>query len=114
MKSLIVQLQPDLAPGLDVAEAKSAIEAISRSALVVSYVFSEGIDNGPYLNFTFSTFNLKELWLLLSQAIYTRSSLGKSLKKSSIAVCEGSRSWDNYLLLHHYDSSITIDNPNKL
>lgn len=114
MKSLTVQLQPDLAPELDIALAKSAIESISNLDLVENYAFSEGNDNGPYLNFTFSTFNLKEIWLQLSQVLYTDSSFGKSMKNSSMAMCEGSRGWDNYLLLHHYDPSVSTDDPNEL
>ena len=35
--------------------------------------------------------------------------LGPQLARASIATCQGSRGWDNYLLLHHYDRTFKLD-----
>ncbi|HEX6590557.1 MAG TPA: hypothetical protein VF050_00990 [Moraxellaceae bacterium] len=114
MKSLTVQLQPDLAPGLDIPLTRSAIEAVAKTDIVVSHSFSAGEDGGPYLNFTFCTFNPRALWLQLSQSLYPDNAWGENLKNSTIVACEGSRGWDNYLLLHHFDRSVALDDPGDL
>jgi hypothetical protein len=35
--------------------------------------------------------------------------LGPKLRRSSIVTCQGSRGWDNFRLLHHFDSRQPLD-----
>jgi hypothetical protein len=32
-----------------------------------------------------------------------------ALANIAIVVCQGERGWDDYLLLHHFDSSVPLD-----
>ena len=35
--------------------------------------------------------------------------LGPSLRRSYIVSCEGTRGWDNYLLLYHFNQKLKLD-----
>jgi len=35
--------------------------------------------------------------------------LGPSLRRSCIVTCEGTRGWDNYLLLYHFNQKLKLD-----
>ena len=65
----------------------------------------EGYDSGNFINLNIKTNNIKSLWLKLEP--YLQEQI--QLKESSIVTCEGSKSWDNYLLLHHFDSLEKLD-----
>jgi hypothetical protein len=40
---------------------------------------------------------------------YRSSEFGGALAESSMAMCEGQRGWEDYLLLHHYDPAVQLD-----
>jgi hypothetical protein len=46
---------------------------------------------------------------LLQQRLYRSSEFGGALAESSMAMCEGQRGWEDYLLLHHYDPAVQLD-----
>ena len=109
MKKLSIQLQPDRVSTLDVGSAAETLEAIGKLSTVVNdYLFEEGEENGRYLNFTYTTTDLHHLWSEIVSRVYS-GSMGEEMHKSTIATCEGDRGWDDYLLLHHYDSSEKTD-----
>ena len=66
---------------------------------------SEGNDSGKYINLNIKTNNIKELWVKVEKYLKEHNELANS----TIVTCEGSQGWDNYLLLHHFDSKEKIN-----
>ena len=109
LKALSIQIQPERAPELNVAEVKRLLEALTKSPLVQRHDFNEGFDKTRYLNFTFGTEDLKGLWCLIQSTIFDDASLAASLSKASIIVCEGNDGWNDYLQLFHFDPALPRD-----
>ena len=57
-------------------------------------------DSGKFINLNIKTNNIKELWVKIKKYLQEHNELANS----TIVTCEGSQGWDNYLLLHHFDS----------
>jgi hypothetical protein len=100
MKYLCIQLQPELN---EASSKEEALAALSKTGYV--FEVSEGEDKGKYINFIFKSNDLKETW----NKINTHYIAQPNLSASSIITCEGSKGWDNYLLLHHFDKNVEID-----
>lgn len=104
MRLLSVQVQPNLAPELNMQALSAAFEVIALNGnLVAEHNFESSSDEGPYFNFTFSTNKLVELWDIIQESIYGNAQLGPQLLRSSMAICTGKFGWDDYLLLFHFD-----------
>ena len=97
---LHIQFQPDLVIGLDLSEFTDILKSES-----VDFSVTKGNDDGEYINYDFSSTNIKESWELL-KSIFEKD---KKLVQSSIVCCEGCNGWDDYLLLSHYDPNEKID-----
>jgi hypothetical protein len=80
---------------------------------VAGYETSTGEDEGPYVNFTFLAKNLPELWTRIKRDVLANPTHGESVSRASIIVCEGKHGWDDYLLLHHYDRTLELDQPDE-
>ena len=110
LKALSIQVQPELAPDLNVADLKRILETlVATSPLVTQQQFDEGFDKGPYFNFTFGTDDLKGLWALIQLTVFADDALAQSMAKASIVVCEGSDGWNDYLQLFHFDPTVPRD-----
>ena len=109
LKTLYIQIQPELAPELKIADVKGVLDGLgSTSPLVTRRSIDEGFDAGPYFNFTFETENLKELWAVVQSKVLANDTLAP-LAKASIIACEGNIGWNDYLLLFHFDPSVPQD-----
>lgn len=106
MRSISIQVQPDLVPDLDMEMAKQLFGALEAHPLAEKYQFDEGIDNGPYLNFTYGTNDAPLLWAVIQKEIYAHSMLGERLLECSMAMCSSEQGWDNYVLVHHFDPAV--------
>jgi hypothetical protein len=42
-------------------------------------------------------------------ALFKCGSHGSALRNAAIIMCEGTRGWDDYRLLHHYDPAQPLD-----
>jgi hypothetical protein len=104
VKALYVQLQPARSPGLDVA---GAVARLSRAGegLTARVRVTAGVDRGPYVNLAFTAADLPGLWA----AVRAELRVDPALAASAIAVCEGDRGLDDYLLLHHFDPAEPLD-----
>ena len=104
MNLLDVQVQPNLLAGFS-EEAINELSALNMPSGIVNDVHVvRGNDDGPYINITFSTSNLRLLWPRVREKLVQ---LG--LQGAAIATCTGSRGWDNYLLLHHFNHEVPTD-----
>ena len=109
MRSLSIQVQPDLIPELDIEMTKQLFEALKSNSLVEKSAFDEGNDKRRYLNFTYGTNDAESLWGVIQKKIYEHNALGKQLLKCSMAMCSSEEGWDSYILLHHFDPSVPLE-----
>ena len=100
MKYLTIQIQPERSPNID----KNIVILFLKDNGYMPEV-DEGNDSGEYINISIKTNNIKTLWLEIMLLLKSN----KQLSSSSIITCEGSQGWDNYFLLHHYDSNEELD-----
>jgi len=70
---------------------------------------TEGIDDGPYINTTYSTSDLVSLWVAVRERALEHATLGPALRRSVIITCTGDSGWDDYRLLHHFDETEPLD-----
>ena len=108
MPALKVQVHPERAPRLDL---DGVLEIFSNAAEMADaeLTVSDGEEDGPYVDFDFLTADLPRLWEVLQSQVFADDVLGPQLALAAIATCQGSKGWDNFLLLHHYDRSLELD-----
>ena len=100
LKALCVQIQPTRSPDLDSAEIAATLRTLSNDSWV-----TEGDDDGPYINVCLNVANLDQLWLKIRELLRANPALARC----TIITCQGKMGWDDYLLLHHYDRSLRLD-----
>lgn len=109
MRLLSMQVQPDLAPELDLKQLKAEMKAMAKLPVVERATVDEGDDDGPYVNFNFATPDVRTLWATLRAFLYADTVLGRALRQSTMVICEGARGWDDYLLLYATDPAEVLD-----
>lgn len=114
MRAINIQVQPDRVPNMNLDEVKAAFVSLSESDLVEEYDFSEDADKGRYLNFTYGTNDAASLWKEIKSSIFENETLSDEVSRCSMAMCSSEEGWDDYLLLHHFDPSVTLDDSNEL
>jgi hypothetical protein len=62
-----------------------------------------------WINFLFEASALPSVWNELRTRALKHRSLGAALRRSAIVTIQGSRGWDNYRLLHHFDGREQLD-----
>ena len=102
---LTIQFQPGRAPGLQISDLCVVCEELAsdKASLVIDRSDPE------YVNFMFEANDLRALWKLIKQRLYGDGAISDFLRQSSIVVCEGTRGWDDYKLLHHFDPAQQLD-----
>jgi hypothetical protein len=113
MGVLCIQVQPNLAPGIDLGVVREVAAQLGSTTLFTRHGEEEGFDNGPYINLYFDTPSLPEAWPIIWSQFYEDARIGTFLRASSIATCEGKNGWDDYLLLHHFDPTESVDDIGK-
>jgi hypothetical protein len=107
---LCLQVHADLSPGINTAELKLAAELLAKSIPGVRGIgFSEGEDEGAYLNIIFASTDPRQAWTSIRKGLLESSSFSSQLKAASIAMCTGADGWNDYVLLHHYDPTVSPD-----
>jgi hypothetical protein len=112
MRVLKHQFQPNRATGVSPERFVSLMGSVaSKAAYVKEFTIVRGNDRGPYINafFSLQAKYLPTLWSLLQQRVLKHRAIGSAVRRSSIIVCQGTRGWDNYLLLHHFQKAIDFD-----
>jgi hypothetical protein len=62
-----------------------------------------------HFNFYFNSLAVGRTWRMLHSRALGHRKWGSRLRRSAIVTCEGSRGWDNYLLLQHFDKRQLLD-----
>jgi hypothetical protein len=110
MRVLCVQLQPGRAKALSTRTVAQLMARIAETLTDVrQFSFDRGSDRGPYINYCFKSRSPARVWQALNRQVFSNSRVGALVRRSSIVTCQGSRGWDNYLLLHHYDGKVALD-----
>jgi hypothetical protein len=110
MTDFCIQIHPHRSSELDLDGVRARCEGLANnSQLIRRFAFVDGTDRHDYANLIFETSDVGELWTLLQQRLYCSSEFGGALAESSMAMCEGQRGWEDYLLLHHYDPAVQLD-----
>jgi hypothetical protein len=105
-----IQIQPDRSPALDERAAIQLIETLAvPGGQIAEFKRTEGDDGGRYVNFTFSVSDAITFWSQVRREVLGNREIGPAIAASSIIVCEGEQGWDDYLLLHHFDSRLELD-----
>jgi hypothetical protein len=110
MRTLCVQLQPNRAKALSPRSVTQFMVLVAeRLAHVRQFSFDRGKDRGAYINYCFKSRSPGRVWKVLKARAFGTDRFGSLLRRASIVTCEGSRGWDNYLLLQHFDSKVPLD-----
>ena len=110
MTDLCIQIQPGRAPGLDVDGLCSLCEALAHdTALIRRFAVVRGNPGEDYINLMFASDRPRELWSVLQRQLYGSPAFGGPMQASSMAMCEGERGWDDYLLLQHFNPKVPRD-----
>ena len=108
MKTLCFQVQPQRSRGIDLAAVAALMSQIALSSGVREFAIPRGRSD-TWINFLYTSTSAVGIWSSLEQRALMHRRLGLQLRRSSIVTCEGSRGWDNYRLLHHFDSREALD-----
>ncbi|OYW68757.1 MAG: hypothetical protein B7Z40_01635 [Bosea sp. 12-68-7] len=107
MTVFCIQLQPERATGIDFdAVTKRAAAFADTSSFVVDFWTDIGDD---YINLMFATEMRKLFWHAFLAEFLGLDPHGQAIRNCCLAYCEGSRGWDDYLVLHHYDPTEQLD-----
>jgi hypothetical protein len=109
MSLLCIQIQPRRARGVNFGFIRDVAAQLGPTELLTHFYVDEGVDDGPYMNLCFDTPALAEAWPIIYSRLFEDPQFGASLKKASIVTCQGQKGWDDYLLLHHFDQTLTLD-----
>ena len=94
---LCLQVQMNLAPELKPDSLKEASEHIAKDTNGIRGIeFSEGDDNGKYLNIIFAAENPRTAWKEIKGKIIESDVFGSSLRKCAMVVCTGNDGWNDY------------------
>jgi hypothetical protein len=104
LKHLHVQLQPERVAGFDLPGTIDLLRSLGREHAQGTSMTS-GEDDGQYVNIDFDIENVSAFWLRLREQLRTDNSLASCL----IVCCEGEDGWNDYLLLHHFDTGVELD-----
>ena len=110
MRAICIQFQPRRAPDLDPAAVAGVLRTLGGEERLTSRMrVSEGVEDGPYVNVTYSTRDPVALWALVRVRVLDDAVLGPSLRRSVIVTCAGDSGWADYRLLHHFDACEPVE-----
>jgi hypothetical protein len=110
MSALSILVRLDRAREIDTAVTKRRLTTVGRPEQLVSGInVVEGEEDGGYINVTYSSGDIPALWSRVRSELAGGRTRGPSLLGCTIVVCTGQFGWDDYLLLHHFDPSQSLD-----
>ena len=111
MKTLSVQFQPDMQPGIDFEVKASDLKELLRAALFVDQIdIDSGFKDSRYINVNIYTSDVPSAWNLVQSHLGLRPESRSPISHAVIVVCEGEKGWSDYLMLHHFDASEKTEN----
>lgn len=109
MRSLLVQIQPDRSPAIDMEALTELFQSIAASSRWVrGHSFDSGYNGGRYFNFRFKTDQPAALCALIQERIFHAQGHQEQIAEAAMAICSGERGWDDYLQLYHWDPTVPV------
>ena len=109
MRTLSVQFQPSRAVKLRRNTISDLMLRIALDTNVRSFSMKRSRARDAYFNFLFESPTVARTWRAVHLRALGHRTYGRALRRSTIVVCQGSRGWDNYRLLHHFDPKKALD-----
>jgi hypothetical protein len=100
MRSVCVQFQPDRVAQDEALVRKALGEALDAAE------FEIGKDGQRYENFIFEAVS-PEAALSKARVVSDAAKIGRTAHSECIVTCQGDHGWNDYLLLHHFDRTLT-------
>jgi hypothetical protein len=108
MKTICLQFQPERTR-VPVARVSALLLRIALEHKDVrQFTVQRGVSK-QYVNYLFVGPGVRSIWNVVEITTLRHQRIGKGLRRACIATAEGSRGWNNYLLLHHFDSRQNLD-----
>lgn len=109
VRTLSFQFQPRRAASLDVGKVCDGMLKIALEGQVRTFSVQRSRARDAYINFTFEAPRVAGTWRIVHARALHHPRMGRALRQASIVVYQGSRGWDNYRLLHHFDRRKALD-----
>ena len=111
MKRVIsVQIHPNRIPKVSVENLIAQFYMITKNSKEVRAIKIEvNLTRPKYINVNYKTNDTKKTWRAIQEKVLNVKRVGALIKAGSIIMCEGRKSWKDYLLLHHYDVKQKVD-----
>ena len=107
-----VRLQIQIDRMSDTSQASVSALMLRTAERAATRVFT--VQRGRnYLNFLFESASPKRTWQTIERLAFGHHRMGRRLRQSAIVTVQGSRGWDNYRLLHHFDSRRRVSQLNS-
>src|SRR5438552_12603617 len=104
MKTICLQFQPKRAPKVSITSASALMLRIALAHEGVrQFTVQRGLAGSEYINYLFVCRRIESIWRAIRVKALQHRQVGSSLRRACIATAEGSRGWDDYVLLHHFD-----------
>ena len=109
MRTISVQFQPRRSDGVKPDKVCEFMLHIALDADVRTFSVERSRTRDSYLNFLFLSRSAARTWRAIQRIALRHRILGARISRSTIVTCQGTRGWDNYRLLHHFDPNQKLD-----
>jgi|GEM_PF-1997126 len=111
MKIIAIQFHPNRVPELKMKQVVEFFRSLAyKSKKIDDIRVVYGLSRRKkYVDIYYKTKNLKDAWSEIKEKMLNQKEQGSSLRRGLIIVCEGTYSWDDYLLLYHFDKKQKLD-----
>lgn len=112
MRTLLLQFLPERCPQVEAGQVLALLaNVVAADPSVRRFEVSKVNARGPLVNICFASRDreLPHVWSLIQKRALMHRLLGARLQRSCIITCEGSRGWNNHLLLHHFSPEVQLD-----
>ena len=72
-----------------------------------------GEDDGRYINLFVDSDDAFEVWRAIQASFLSDEITGNDIRAATIVTITGPNGWDDYLLLHHFDPTESLDTIDK-
>ena len=107
-RTFLIQVQVERLLALDEPDIVNVGNRIKTEWLEDCSV-TTGDEDGRYVNLMIRSENPAQTWERISESLLGDDFLSTEVKISAIITVTGKAGWDDYLLLHHFDPSESLD-----
>jgi hypothetical protein len=110
MKTISLQFQPNRATKVSISSTSELMLQVALAHKDVrQFTIKRGGVSRQYINYLFVSRGVRSIWRAIYLKVLHHRQMGPALRRACIVTAEGSRGWDNYVLLHHFDPRQKLD-----